>query len=103
MNWVQYLNKYKFQVISFCLLFCYITFVDSMNLPSLVRLMKTSGKLSNEIELYDKKIIQVKQEEKEVLGDTLLTAKFARERYFMKKADEEIFVLVDKEGKFLEE
>lgn len=103
MNWVQFLNKYKFQFTTFCLLFGYITFLDQMNVPSLVRLIKKSSQLSSEIEAYDKKIVQVKQEEKEVLGDAQLTAKFARERYFMKKADEEVFVLVDNEGNFIEE
>jgi cell division protein FtsB len=44
-------------------------------------------------EFYEKEIERLKKEKFELLGDQTKLEKFAREKYFMKKDDEEVFIM----------
>ena len=79
-----------------------MAFFDSNDFGSILKLKKKVAELKSEIEYYDEKIKEVEQDRKEVLGNHKLQEKFAREKYFMKKADEEVFVIVDTENKPIE-
>lgn len=75
---------------------------DSNDFGSMLSLRKKIVELEDEVAFYDEKIKEVEQDKKEVLGSHSLQEKFAREKYFMKKADEEVFVIVDKDNKPIE-
>ncbi len=61
---------------------------------------KLKGKLS-EIEaqkaFYEQKISEVEADREALLNNEELLERFAREKYFMKKPDEDVFVVVDKD------
>jgi cell division protein DivIC len=79
-----------------------MTFIDSNDFSSMLKLRKKISELKAEMEYYDEKIVEVDQDRREVFGNNKLQEKFAREKYFMKKSDEEVFVIVDKDGEPLE-
>ena len=78
-----------------------MTFFDSNDFGSMLDLNKKIAELRSEINFYDEKIVEVKKDKNEVFGNHMLQEKFAREKYYMKKADEEIFVIEDKNGELL--
>ncbi len=80
-----------------------MSFFDSNDFVSLLNLRKKIVELENEVTFYEEKIKEVEQDRKEVLGNHKLQEKFAREKYFMKKADEEVYVIVDKDNNPIEE
>ncbi len=79
-----------------------MSFFDSNDFGSMLKLRKKISELKSEVEYYDEKIVEVDQDKREVLGNHKLQEKFAREKYFMKKADEEVYVIVDKDNKPIE-
>lgn len=60
-------------------------------------------RLQREEQYYTEKISDVEQERAEVLGNDALVEKYARERYLMKKDNEDLFVLVDEAGNPVEQ
>jgi cell division protein DivIC len=58
--------------------------------------------LEAEKKKYAQEIILLKKEQQQTLGNLQLVEKFARERYYMKKTDEDVFVLVDEMGEEVE-
>ncbi len=101
-NLITFLDKHKFYTYTFCGLVIWMSFVDSNDFSSMLKLRKKIAELKADLVYYDEKIVEVDQDRKEVFGNKKLQEKFAREKYFMKKADEEVFVIVDKNGEPLE-
>lgn len=101
-NLITFLDKHKFYTYTFCALVVWMSFFDSNDFVSLLNLRKKIVELEAEVAFYDEKIKEVEQDRKEVLGNHKLQEKFAREKYFMKKADEEVFVIVDKDNQPIE-
>ncbi len=97
-NLINFLDKNKFYSYTACGLVIWMSFFDSNDFGSMLKLRKKITELKNEVEYYDEKIVEVEKDRKEVLGNHKLQEKFAREKYFMKKADEEVYVIVGKEG-----
>jgi len=98
-NWKQalrriFLNKY---VIVFMVFFVFILFFDQHNLIRRYKTYRNTQKLKSEINFYNE---QIKNNRKEInniqLNDESLE-KYARERYFMKKDSEDIFIIKEKE------
>jgi cell division protein DivIC len=79
-----------------------MAFFDGNDFGAMLKMRKKISELKAEVEFYDIRIKEVKQDKLEVFGNHKLQEKFAREKYFMKKADEEVFVLVDKGNKPIE-
>ena len=69
-------------------------FFDSENLISQYKISKKLESLENEKNYYLQKIEEVKQDREELLNDPELLEKFAREKYYMKKDKEELYVFV---------
>ena len=101
-NLLTFLDKHKFYTYTLCGLVIWMAFFDSNDFGSILKLRKKVTELKSEIEFYDEKIKEVEQDKLEVFGNHKLQEKFARENYFMKKADEEVFVIVDKDNKPIE-
>ncbi len=51
--------------------------------------------LRENVQYYEEELAAVKKEENEVLGNSASIEKYAREKYFLKKDGETVFVLVE--------
>lgn len=80
----------------------WMTFFDANDLPTQVGNWWELRKLDREAAFYQTQIKSVQRERQEVLGNDQLREKFAREKYFMKKPGEDVFVIVDENNEPLE-
>lgn len=97
----KFFDTYRFYVTSFLFLVIWITFFDRSNLIKQAELSFKLNSLSNQQEYYEAEIESILAEEKEVLGSFSSMEKYAREKYFLKKEGETVFVLVDEEDKII--
>jgi cell division protein FtsB len=51
--------------------------------------------LENEREYYEEKLKEVEKDRQELFGDRESLEKFAREKYLMKKENEDVFIIVE--------
>lgn len=79
-------NKYILTLIAFIF---WMVFMDKHNVSTQVELSRTCEKLEEEREFYLSQIDIVKEQKNELKANP---EKIAREKYFMKKKDEVIFV-----------
>ncbi len=73
----------------------WMTFVDSNDIRTQLRLTNKLHELEDEKAFYQEKIEEVKKDRKELMSDDALLEKFAREKYLMKKPDEDVYVIVE--------
>ncbi len=85
------------------LLLIWISFFDSNNIFSQMESQRQLQKLKDEKTYYSEKILEVRTNYKELSSDPKTMEKYARERYFMKKQNEEIFLIVEEQRKKPEE
>ncbi|WP_337040520.1 FtsB family cell division protein [Emticicia sp. 17c] len=97
-----FLHKYRFYLLTTLGLLVWITFFDGSSLIAQFRLWQKYRELEEQKEYYVDALKKVKQEEKEVMGNTDAMEKFAREKYLMKKTGETVFVIVDENNKSIE-
>jgi cell division protein DivIC len=71
-------------------------FFDSNDLVSRYQLGAKLRELENEKEYYQQKINEVKKDQAELMGNRESLEKFAREKYLMKKENEDIFIIEEK-------
>lgn len=83
-------NKYTFVLLFF---FVYLIFFDDHNLIKRNKSAQEIKKLEQEYRDYLEEIKQNKAQIYQLKHDTVYLEKFAREHYFMKRDDEEIFIL----------
>jgi len=72
----------------------WLAFFDQHNFINQVEFKAELYRLNQDREYYQREIIQIEEDLKELLSDNRKLEKFARERYYMKKSDEDIFVFV---------
>lgn len=84
-------NKY-FVVLA--LFFAWMIFLDKHDVLTQWRLQRTVNKLEHDREFYTKKIEEAEQERLEL---DINDEKFAREQYYMKKPNEDVFIIVEEE------
>lgn len=87
-------NKFIMTTVIFIL---WLLFFDQNNWITQMQYQFELNKLENEREFYDEEIKKVSQDLKELQTNPKSMEKFAREKYLMKKDNEEIFVLVEKD------
>jgi cell division protein FtsB len=87
------LNKYLLTVVGLSLWLC---FFDRNDVFTQMELKDKVRKLEVEKDYYLKQIEENKREITELKTDSKSLEKFAREKYLMKKSNEEIFVIVNK-------
>ena len=90
-------NKYKYWLIG-VIAITWMTVFDSNNFIELIRLRREVSDLEEKRDYYKAEIINVRQEEKELFSNIRNLEKFAREKYLMKKDNEDLFIIVE-EGK----
>ena len=73
----------------------WLSFVDSNDLFLQSELASKQSELTDAKEFYEEKILEVKNEKAALLNNPELLEKVAREKYLMKKDNEDLFVIVD--------
>ncbi len=82
-------NRY---VLFLTFFFAWMVFFDKHNVYTNLRLQKIVNQLEEDKNYYGKKI---KEAEEERLRQNVNREKFAREKYFMKKPNEDVFIYVE--------
>lgn len=75
----------------------WMLFLDSNDIFTQLSLKRKLNDLEASKEYYLQKIDEVKQDREELLSDSELLEKFARERYKMKKPTEDLYIIVAEE------
>jgi len=84
-------NKYFLAVVAFAL---WMLFFDKNDMISQYEYRTEVSKLQQEKDFYTKETASVKKDLKELDSNMNSAEKFAREKYFMKKDNEDVFVIV---------
>lgn len=74
----------------------WMTFFDSHDLITQYRYRVRLSELEENKRFYEEQIIQVKKDREELMTDTEKLEKFAREKYKMKKDDEDLYIVIRK-------
>jgi len=92
-DWLIYhlRNKYTIGIIVFVV---WMTFFDRNDIISQVSLRSQLSTLQSDKQYYIEEIERNKNDMNELMSNNENLEKFAREKYYMKKEDEEIFVIV---------
>lgn len=85
-------NKYVITLVAFLV---WISFFSQYNLMERVRLSRNYNQLKYEKEYYQEQIKRDSTRLHELTTDDDNLEKFAREQYYMKKPNEDIFVVVE--------
>lgn len=83
----------NFYFLSSIVFIIWILFLDSNDLIGQAKLALQLKRLKSQKEYYLRKIEEVKKERQELFGSNESLEKFARERYFMKKKTEDIYLI----------
>lgn len=89
-------NKYFLAIAAFVV---WMLFFDKNDMISQYEYKSQVNKLQEEKEFYTKETAAVKKDLKELDSNLNTAEKFAREKYFMKKANEEVFVIIEETKK----
>jgi cell division protein DivIC len=85
----------NFYVVTGLSFLAWMLLLDSNNLIARFQLSSKLNALEDEKEYYEQKIREVRSDHAELFGDDESLEKFAREKYLMKKATEDIYVIVE--------
>ncbi|MBX2969668.1 MAG: septum formation initiator family protein [Cyclobacteriaceae bacterium] len=85
----------NFYVVAGLIFLTWMFFLDSNDFVSRFKLSAKLRSLENEKEYYQEKIKEVEHDREELFGDRESVEKFAREKYLMKKDNEDVFVVVE--------
>jgi cell division protein FtsB len=91
------LFKNEYVLTSVCLI-VWVLFFDKNDLRTLVKLKGEIKQLGEERDYYKAEIAKTTVELKELTTNTRALEKFAREKYLMKRDNEDIFVIVEKKN-----
>lgn len=90
-NWLK--NKYAFTTLVFMV---FLLFFDQNNLITQYDYRKQLKKLKAEKDYFNQEITKTRKELSELTQNPATLEKFAREKYYMKKENEEVFVFTTK-------
>lgn len=91
-QWVM--NKYFIVGLSFAV---FVTFFDSYNILERNKLSRQLRQARQDMRYYEEEIVQIQRQRDELQDNDITAEKFARERYLMKRADEDVFVILPAE------
>lgn len=86
-------NRYVLTLLVFGV---WMTFFDSHDLITQYRYRVRLNELEENKRFYEEQIIQVKKDREELMTDAEKLEKFAREKYKMKKDDEDLYIVIRK-------
>ncbi len=84
-------NKYFLAVVAFAV---WMLFFDKNDMLSQYEYRAEVNKLQQEKDFYTKETAAVKKDLNELDSNKITLEKFAREKYFMKKDNEDVFIVV---------
>jgi len=87
-------NKY---VVTILVFFTWMLFFDDNDVITRIKLQRQLGKLVVEKEFYLEEIEKIEETNRQLFSSDETLEKFAREKYLMKRDNEEIFLIVKKE------
>ncbi len=70
-------------------------FFDSNDIITQFRLSNKQSELESSKEFYEEKIIEVKNDKEALTNDKDLLEKIAREKYLMRKENEDVYIVVE--------
>lgn len=85
----------NFYVLTLIVFVAWMVFFDSNDFVSQVKLSSQQGDLEEAKAFYEDKIIEVKEDRDALLNNDELLEKIAREKYFMQKPNEDVFIVVE--------
>lgn len=85
----------NFYVLTIIVFVVWMVFFDSNDFISQVKLSAQQAELEEAKSFYEEKIIDVKKDREALLNNNELLEKIAREKYFMQKPNEEVFIVVE--------
>jgi len=77
--------------------FFWMAFFDTNNFIYRIRLASDITDLEESIKIHEVKIAELRRQKTDLFGNERNLEKFAREKYLMKKDNEDIFVITDLE------
>lgn len=89
-------NKYFLATVAFIV---WMLFFDKNDMMSQYEYSNQANKLQEEKEYFEKETAQVKTDLDELNTNLNTAEKFAREKYFMKKDNEDLYVIIHEEKK----
>jgi cell division protein FtsB len=89
-------NKYFLTIAAFAV---WMLFFDKNDMLSQYEYRSEVNKMQHEKDFYVKEIAAVKKDLKELDSNLNTAEKFAREKYFMKRNNEDVFVIIKAEHK----
>lgn len=87
-------NKYALTILIFGV---WMLFFDNNNFITQIRLNRTLDELEMERDYYISEIEKDRRATYELVTDTLTIEKFGREKYLMKRDNEDIYLIIDQE------
>lgn len=78
-------------------------FADKNNVIEQYKLQQQYTKIKREHKYYEQQIIDARKQQEELFSNEKNLEKFAREKYLMKKDNEDVFVIVKKTPETAEE
>lgn len=87
----------NFYFLTFLGFVLWMIFLDSNDIVSQMKLRNKLNNLESEKAYYQQKIQEVEKDRQELMSNTELLEKFAREKYLMRKKTEDLYVIVEKE------
>lgn len=85
-------NKVTLALIAFIV---WMLFFDRNDLSSQLNYINQRDNLKKEKVFYEKEILDIEKNLQELSSDPKMLEKFAREKYLMKKEDEDLYIIVD--------
>lgn len=92
-SWLK--TKYTFTIVIFLF---FLLFFDQNNMITQYSYRSQLKKLETEKEYFNQEITKTRKELEELTKNPATLEKFAREKYYMKKENEEVFVFTDKKS-----
>ncbi|HTX88100.1 MAG TPA: septum formation initiator family protein [Bacteroidales bacterium] len=86
------MNKYFLTTVAFGV---WLIFFDTNSIPNRIRLRHKLNDLKQEKKFYQEEIRKDSTLTRQLLNDTSALEKFAREKYRMKKDNEDLFLIMD--------
>ena len=85
-------NKYFVSATAFVI---WLAFIDNKNFLSQYELTSEVNKLEDQKTFFTEEIAKTRKEQQELLSSPDKLEKFAREKYLMKKDDEDLFIFTE--------
>ncbi|MFT6867700.1 MAG: cell division protein DivIC [Cyclobacteriaceae bacterium] len=85
----------NFYFLTALLFLIWMLFFDSNDLITQFKLSNKQSELESSKEFYEEKIIEVKNDKEALTNDQDLLEKIAREKYLMRKENEDVYIVVE--------